>query len=186
MNTSVAQSKIVNGYNTEKMAETVTAVKGNPELAKFKFRAQNQWRDGSRNTVAIGGYYGTCQELEPNRKFEHQADEPTVLLGQDSAANPAEYLLTALSSCMTTSLSLHAAAEGIEVETMESEYEGDIDLRGFLNLDPNVRQGYQEIRVKFKVKSDADKKKLEELAQRSPMFDTIRNPTTVKVEFVTE
>ena len=87
---------------------------------------------------------------------------------------------------MTTSLVYHAAAQGINVEKVESDYEGDINLKGFLNLDPTVRKGYEEIRVKFKVKSDADKEKLNELVQNSPIFDVVRNPTPVKVEFITE
>ena len=87
---------------------------------------------------------------------------------------------------MTTSLVYHAAAQGINVQAIESEYEGDINLQGFLNLDPKVRKGYEEIRVKFKVKSDADKEKLNELVQNSPIFDAVRNPTPVKVEFVTQ
>ncbi len=186
MTTQVTQEKLINGFDTEKMLESVEALKQNPELAQFQFRACNHWKDGSQNQIKIGGYYGTGQELGEDRCFEYQADEPTVLLGQDQSANPAEYLLTALSSCMTTSLSLHAAAEGIKVEAIESDYEGDMDIQGFLNLDPNVRRGYKEIRVRFKVNSDANATVLKELAERSPILDTIRNPTPVRVEFVTE
>jgi len=112
--------------------------------------------------------------------------EIPVLLGTDKGANPAKNILTPLSSRMTTSLVYHAAAQGINVEKVESDYEGDINLKGFLNLDPQVRKGYEEIRVQFKVKSDADKEKLNELVQNSPIYDVVTNPTPVKVEFITE
>lgn len=180
------EQKVINGVNVSQMEETVQAVSQQPELAHFQFRANNQWQDGGHNRTNVKNYFGTCQEIERERPFELDADEPPALLGKDKGANPAEFLLTALSSCLTTSLVYHAAAQGIKLEAIESDYEGDIDLRGFLNLDPNVRKGYQEIRIKFKVKSDEDKEKLNELAQRSPILDTIRNPTSVKVEFVTQ
>jgi uncharacterized OsmC-like protein len=177
---------IINGVNVSQMEETVKAVSTQPELAQFQFRANNQWLDGGHNRTKVKNYFGTCQEIEREKSFEIDADEPPALLGNDKGANPAEILLTALSSCMTTSLVYHAAAQGIEVESVESDYEGDINLKGFLNLDPDVRKGYEEIRVKFKVKSDADKEKLNELAQNSPIFDVVRNPTPIKVEFVTQ
>ncbi|MZH02352.1 MAG: OsmC family protein [Nitrospinae bacterium] len=180
------EQKIINGVNVSQLEETVDVVTQKPELAQFKFRANNQWQDGGHNKVKVDGYYGTCQEIPRDKAFEFDADEPPALLGNDKGANPAEYLLTALSSCMTTSLVYHAAAQGINVEAVESDYEGDINLHGFLNLDPEIRKGYEEIRVKFKVKSDADKEKLNELVQNSPIMDVVRNPTPVKVEFVTQ
>ena len=176
----------INGVNVVKMGETVQAVSDQPELAQFKFRANNRWQNGGHNQIRLDSYYGTCEEIKREKPFELDADEPPVLLGTDKGANPAEYLLTALSSCMTTSMVYHAAAQGLKVESVESDYEGDIDLRGFLDLDAGVRKGYQEIRVRFKVKSDADKEKLNEMVRHSPIFDAIRNPTPVKVEFVTE
>ena len=187
MSTQVTrEEKIINGVNVSNMGDTVQAVTEKPELAQFKFRANNQWQYGGHNRINLESYYGTCQEIKRDQAFQLDADEPPVLLGTDKGANPAEYLLTALSSCMTTSLIYHAAAQGIEVEAIESDYEGDINLRGFLDVDPNARKGFEEIRVKFKVKSDADKEKLEELVQKSPIFDTVRNPTPIKVEFVTQ
>lgn len=87
---------------------------------------------------------------------------------------------------MTTTLAYHAAAQGIKIEGIESDYEGDIDLKGFLGLDPNVRKGFKEIRAQFKVKSDTEKAKLEEIFKNSPVFDIVTNPTPVKLSIVTE
>ena len=185
-NQTTTEQTIINGVNVSELGETVQAVKATPELANFKFRANNNWVNGGHNQIKLESYYGTCKETQRDKAIILDADEPPVLLGTDKGANPAEYLLTALSSCMTTSLVYHAAAQGINVEKVESDYEGDINLKGFLNLDPKVRKGYEEIRVKFKVNSDADKEKLNELVQNSPIFDVVRNPTPVKVEFITE
>ena len=187
MTTQQAEAhKIVNGVDVTALEETIGAIQNQPELAKFKFRANNQWIGGSQNQTRIEGFYGTCEEISHTQPFEHKADEPPVLLGKGEAANPVEYLLTALSSCMTTSLAYHAAANGIEVEGIESNYEGDLDGQGFLDIDPKVRNGFSEIRARFKVKSDADKEKLAELVRKSPVFDIVTNPTPVKVDIVTE
>ena len=187
MTTQQAEAhKIVNGVDVTALVETIRAVQNQPELADFKFRVNNQWQGGSQNRASTKGFYGTCQEIYHAQPFEFKADEPPVLLGKGEGANPVEFLLSALSSCMTTTLAYHAAANGIEVEGIESSYEGDIDLHGFLDLDPNVRKGYKEIRAQFKVKSDADKEKLMELVKKSPVFDIVTNPTPVKVDIVTE
>jgi uncharacterized OsmC-like protein len=187
MTTQQAETnKIVNGVDVTRLTETIEAIQNQPELASFKFRADNEWRDGSQNRTTIKGFYGTCEEINHPQPFELNADEPPVLLGKGEQANPVEYLLTALSSCMTTSLAYHAAAQGIEVEGIESSYEGDLNAQGFLNLDPKVRNGFREIRAQFKVKSDADKVKLTELILKSPVFDIVTNPTPVKLSVVTE
>ena len=114
------------------------------------------------------------------------ADEPSVLLGTDRGANPVEYVLTALAGCLTTSLVYHAATRGISIEEVESHLEGDLDLRGFLGLSEEVRTGYENIRVSFKIKADATDEQLKELVQvaqkRSPVFDTVSRPVPVSVE----
>lgn len=187
MTTQQAEAnKIVNGVDVTKLVETIQAIQNQPELADFKFRVNNEWRDGSQNRATVQGFYGTCQEISQTRPFVFDADEPPVLLGKGEGANPVEYLLTALSCCMTTSLAYHAAAQGIEIEGIESSYEGDLDLKGFLGIDPNVRKGYKEIRAQFKVKSEADREKLAELIKMSPVFNVVTHPTPVKVTVVTE
>jgi uncharacterized OsmC-like protein len=114
-----------------------------------------------------------------------EADEPPVLLGKDTAANPVEHLLHALASCLTTSMVYHAAARGIQIEAVESSLEGDIDLHGFLELDKNVRNGYQGIRVNFKIKADVPDEQLQEISQlgagHSPVFDSLINGVPVSV-----
>jgi uncharacterized OsmC-like protein len=111
------------------------------------------------------------------------ADEPAILAGNDEGANPVEHLLHALASCLTTSMVAHAAVRGIEIEELESELEGDLDLRGFLGLAMDVPKGYTEIRAKFRVKAKPeDVARIKDLACFSPVFNTITNGARVAVE----
>src|SRR5690606_30609679 len=141
-------------------------------LGRCTFRATNQWIDGTKNRGCVKTFYAANQEMEHQTAFELHADEPPLLAGEDSAPNPVEHLLIALAGCLTTSMVAHAAARGIEIEALESEVEGDIDLNGFLGLS-DVPKGYQEIRVRFTVRSDADIDELRQLAEHSPVFHTI-------------
>jgi uncharacterized OsmC-like protein len=184
MTTKIAtnQDTILNGVNVTKLDRTVEAVKQQPQLAQFQFRARNQWDNGAHNVATVNSFYGTCQEMEHKQPFELHADEPAVLLGEDRGVNPVEFVLAGLSGCMTTTLAYHAAGRGLKIEDISSQFEGDIDLQGLLGTDPNVRPGYREIRVKFKVRGDIDEQTIQELLRKSPVFDTLSNPVKVKVE----
>jgi len=175
----------INGVNVEHLFQTIDAIKATPRIAKFKFSAKNQWQVGGHNRTTINEYEGACQRHTRMQPFVLDNDEPPVLLGKDIGANPVEQVLHALAGCLTSSLVYHAAARGIKLDEVESTYEGDIDLRGFLGLDPKVRNGYEQIRVTFKVKGDAPQEKLQELVElaqkRSPVFDIITHGVPVKV-----
>ncbi len=185
--TITTNEQIMNGVNVSRLFETIEAIKVRPEVASFRFRAANQWIDGSHNRSTVKDFYGACQEdTSRARPFVFDNDEPAVLLGADRGANPVEYVLHALAGCMTTSLVLHASARGIQIEEIESTFEGDIDLQGLLGLSDKVRNGYREIRVTFKIKADAPRETLEELVQlardRSPVYDTIAHPVSIQVQ----
>ncbi len=164
----------VNGINLNVLKETESAIQNDPELGSCKFRARNKWIDGGHNRTTITGFYGAKQEIAHEQEFELRADEPPVLAGEDQAANPVEHLLHALAGCMATSMVAHAAVRGIHIEELEPELEGDIDLRGFLGLDPDVPKGYTNIHVKFKVKTNSDNlKRLRSLAEFAPVYNTL-------------
>lgn len=175
----------MNGVNVDNLFKTVVAVKGNPVIAKFNFRAKNRWINGGSNKTMVDEFYGACQTHHRSRPFEYVKDEPPVLLGNDQGANPVEYALAALAGCLTTSLVYHAAAQGIQIEEVESILKGDLDLQGFLGLSETVRNGYENIDVTFRIKADAPEEKLKQLVElaqkRSPVFDMISNPTPVHV-----
>lgn len=180
----------MNGVNLDQLFDTIKVIKETPSLAKFTFRAANQWINGGHNRTTIKDFYGAGQEdTSRQTPFVMDNDEPAVLLGQDRGANPVEYVFHALAGCLTTSLVYHAAAQGIRIEEVESRFEGDLDLHGFLGLSDQVRNGYDNIRVTFKIKADAPEEKLEELIklaqQRSPVFDIVSNPTPVSVRLQT-
>ena len=176
----------INGVAVNKLFETIDAIKKNPVIATFKFRASNKWLDGGHNRTTIKNYYGTQQDHERREPFVLDADEPPVLLGNDQGPNPVEYALTALAACVTSSIVYHAAAKGIRLNSVESRLEGDIDLQGFLGLSKEVPRGYKEIRMYFKIDADAPDEKLEEIVQLgptySPVFDTITRAVPVKVK----
>jgi uncharacterized OsmC-like protein len=172
----------VNGVDIDTLMGTVGAIRNDPGLGECRFRASNTWLSGNHNRSTVTGFYGARQEIAHKRTFAMDADEPAILAGNDEGANPVEHLLHALASCLTTSMVAHAAVRGIEIEELESELEGDIDLRGFLGLAPEVPKGYTEIRARFRVKADpADLGRIEQLARFSPVFNTITRGARVEV-----
>jgi uncharacterized OsmC-like protein len=180
---TVTSEKRVNGIDLSVLEETVGAIRNDPELGQCRFRARNKWIDANHNRTTITSFYGAKQEIPHKQEFELHADEPPILAGEDQGANPVEHLLNALASCVTTSMVAHAAVRGIHIEELESELEGDIDLRGFLGLAPDVPKGYTSIRVKFHVKTDSGNiEKLKRLAEFSPVYNTLINGTDVDIQ----
>ena len=175
----------VNGVDLTRLTETIEAVKAAPELASFKFRIQNRWIDCGQNRSEVQQFSAGGKETQHKTDLTLEADEPDVLLGSDRGANPVEHLLHALASCITTSMVYHAAARGIAVEEVESSLEGDLDLRGFLGIAPKVRKGYQQIRLKLRIKADVTDQELRDLASLgpkfSPVFDSIINGVPISV-----
>jgi len=180
------EQKNVNGVNVGELFNTINAIKSDKSIAEFKFSAKNEWKNGGHNRTTVDEFFGACKTHNRNKPFVIDEDEPPVLLGEDHGANPVEFALTALAGCLTTSLVYHAAAKGIKIDSVASRLEGDLDLRGFLGLDDSVRNGFENISVKFKIKADASEEVLEELCQmaqkRSPVFDIISNSVPVSVE----
>ena len=177
--------KAVNGVNVDGLFSTIDLIKEKPDIAKFKFRARSKWINGTHNRATVKDFYGALQEDDSREPAVFEIDEPPVLLGNNLGSNPVEYLLVALSGCLTTSLIAHASARGIEINGVESRYEGDIDLRGFLGISEEVPVGYQDIRVYFKIDADISEDKKEALvrmAQKySPVFNTITKSAPVSV-----
>ena len=179
------KSTAVNGVDVDQLFSTIDLIKEKPEIAQFKFRATNKWIDGTHNRATIKDFYGAGQEDSTRNPMAFEIDEPPVLCGNNLGANPVEYLLVALSGCLTTSMIAHASAKGIEIRGVESRYEGNIDLRGFLGISEDVPVGYQDIRVYFKIDADVSDDQKEELVQMaqkySPVFNTITKSAPVSV-----
>ena len=180
-------TKTLNGLDLERMVQTIEAIKGEPKIAAFQFRARNQWINGGLNESTIQDFYGAMQE-DPSREepFVYQNAEPPVLLGNDEAPNPVEYLLHALAGCVTTTTVVHAAARGIKIEELSTELEGDIDLQAFLAIDETVPVGFKEIRMKMNIKADCSEEELDNLVKfaeaHSPVCNTVCRPVPVRIE----
>ena len=174
-----------NGVDTATLFATLDAVKASPEIAKFQFRATNRWISGTHNRSTIRGFYGAGQELSHREEFTFDADHPEVLVGADNAPTPVEFLLHALAACLTSGLANIAAVRKVNLTSVESTVEGDIDLLGILGLSDNVRNGYQQIRVTFRLEGD-DPEKLRQVAeqarQRSAVYDVLTNGVPVSIE----
>ncbi len=187
--TTTADNTTRNGVDTVALFATIGAVKAQPELAKFQFRAANRWVDGTHNNGIIKGYYGAGQEHARARTFTFPADHPPVLTGGDHGPTPVEYLLHALAACLMAGLANIAAARGVTLTDVQATVEGDIDLRGILGLDGDVRNGFEQIRVHFTVAGDAPAEKLRELVEqsrrRSAVFDIVTNPVPVSIDVTT-
>jgi uncharacterized OsmC-like protein len=179
----------INGLDTEKMVATVAALRANPALAQFEFRARNRWISGGENRSTIRDFYGAgAEDTSRSEPFVFTNGEPPVLLGHNEGANPVEFLLHALAGCVTTTTVLHAAARGIEIESLTTRLVGDIDLQGLLALD-EVFAGYRQIRVEMDIKarnaSDDELDALLRFAQdHSPVCNTVCRPVPVIVERV--
>jgi uncharacterized OsmC-like protein len=179
-----------NGVDTATLFATLDAVKAAPEAAKFQFRAGNEWISGTHSRGTIHGFYGVGEERTHERTFRFDADHPAVLVGRDNGPTPVEYLLHALAACLTAGLANIAAARGIRLTEVRSTVSGDIDLNGILGLDPDVRNGYQNITVRFTVKGDAPAEKLRQLVEqsraRSAVYDVITGQVPVTIEVSTD
>ena len=176
----------VNGVDVDRLSGTIDAVNADPALARFQFRARNQWIDGGYSRTTIKDFYGAGQEdATRSEPFTVDTDEPPVLLGENRAPNTVEYVLHALAACLSGTIVYHAAARGIALEGLQTTIEGDLDQRGFLGLDANVRPGYEQIRVTITASGDFDDQQLAELAgliRYSPVRDIVSNPVPVAVD----
>jgi uncharacterized OsmC-like protein len=187
---ATATETIRNGVDTEVLYGTLDAIKSDPSIAKFQFRARNQWIDGAHNRTIIRDFYAANQEdTSRTQSFIVDAGEPAILLGTDTGPNPAEYLLHALAACLTTSLVYVAAARGVKLTEVESTLEGDMDVQGALGLSDDHRNGFEQIRVMFRVKGEAPAEKLREVVERarlrSAVFDMVSNGVPVSVDVET-
>jgi uncharacterized OsmC-like protein len=182
---TVTDNQFRNGVDTATLFATIDAVRGTPDIAKFQFRATNRWISGTHNESTLHGFYGAMQEMTHQQPFRYAADHPAVLVGADHAPTPVEFLLHAIAACLTAGIANIAAARGVHLESVESTVEGDIDLRGILGLSDEVRNGYSQIKVSFKLRGDDPEqltKVVEQSRRRSAVFDVLTNGVPVAIE----
>jgi len=182
-NIAQAKEQTVNGVTVSTVMGIVGAIEEDSDNAHFQFRLKNHWVDGGLNRSQIKEYYALGEEDKTRSEhFIVDADEPCVNSGSDSSPNPMEYVLHSLASCLTSTLVYHAAVQGIEIESVESSLEGDLDVRGMLGMSEESRKAFNAVRVQMQVKSPADAETLTELALFSPVYDIISNSLPVEFE----
>lgn len=188
MNTSSNDTR--NGFNVEQMNQTVEALRQDPSLAQFEFRARNRWISGGENRSTIQSFYGAGREDDSRREpFVFTNGEPPVLLGNNEGGNPVEFLLHALAGCVTTTTVLHAVARGIRIKSLSTELTGTMDLQGLLALDEAAPIGYKHIQIDMRIEADCSEQELDELLAftkaHSPVCNTVCQPVPVTLNRVT-
>ncbi|MGG5819961.1 OsmC family protein [Falsiroseomonas sp. HW251] len=173
------------GVDTPTLFATLDVVRGQPELAKFQFRADSRWLSGTHMQSTMAGFYGVGGEQQHKRPTVAHGDHPAMLCGTDEGPTPVEWVLHALAACLTAGIANIAAARGVTLTKADAKVVGDIDLQGVLGLNEKVRNGFQAIRVSFEVAGDAPAAKLEEIVRqsvaRSAVFDMLTNGVAVAV-----
>jgi len=176
----------LNGVNTPALFATIDVVKETPKLGAFQFRASGEWQGGTHSCTTMSEFSGAGAEHMHKEAYSADADHPAVLCGADNAPSPVEFVLHALSSCITAGIANIAAARGIPLYSVKSSLEGDIDLRGILGLSKEVRNGFSGVRARFAVKGHAPEEKLREIVQqacaRSAVLDMLTNGIAVSIE----
>jgi len=179
----------MNGVDTPTLFATINAVKGQPELAQFTWRASNRWLAGTHSQSQSETFSGAGGDHSHATTFKFDGDHPAVLVGGDKGPTPVEFLLYGLAACLTAGIANVAAARGVKLTSVESKIEGAMDLRGILGLSDEVRNGYEKIRVSFKIAGDAPAEKLRAIVDqsraRSAVFDVLTNGTAVEIDVET-
>ncbi len=178
----------INGVDVPTLFATLDAVKAQPEIATFQFRASNAWVSGTHSRSTFSDFFGATQEMTHQSPTDVDSDHPAVLVGSDHGPTPVEYLLHAIAACLTAGIANVASARGVTLYSVTSHVEGDLNLLGILGLSPDgsVRNGYERIKVSFDVQGDADEDTLraivEQSRRRSAVYDVLTHGTTVDVD----
>ena len=164
-----------NGVNVQALLDAREALKGAPEAAKFTWRASCKWQNGTHSQTKVQGFFGLGEEQTHKTETSFDADHPEIFASEDNGITPIEYVLVGLASCLTAGVAAVAQNRGIQLRSVESKLEGTMDIRGILGIDSDVRNGYDDIKVTFKIDADASKKDIEALVaqsqKRSAVYD---------------
>ena len=179
-------SPVNNGVNVDALVAARQALTDAPQAAQFKWRASCEWKNGTHSHSTVEGFYGLGQEQARKKSFTFDADHPEVFASEDLGATPVEYVLVGLASCLTAGIAAVAQYRGIQLKKVAATIEGDMDLQGILGIDGDVRNGFDGIKVTYKIDADASPADIKAIVaqsqKRSAVYDIITNPTNVTVE----
>ena len=184
----MATATVNNGVNVQALLDAREALKGAPGATQFTWRASCKWQNGTHSKTDVQGFFGLGQEQQHKTETSFDADHPEIFASEDKGITPIEYVLVGLASCLTAGVAAVAQNRGVQLRSVESKLEGKMDIRGILGMDADVRNGYDDIKVTFKIDADAPKKDIEAIVaqsqKRSAVYDVIANPVNVTVEVV--
>lgn len=174
MNPPTQISPGINAVDIDSVAGLANKINESPEVASTVWKAVVSWDEGFRSKASI-------------RSFDPiTSDEPVSLGGSDTAPNPVEQLLGALGNCLAVGYAANATAAGIEISNLTIELEGDLDLHTFLGLNPDGHAGYEAIRVKVDLDTEASPDELTELHKKvigtSPVGHTLSRAVPIQVD----
>jgi uncharacterized OsmC-like protein len=182
----MTEAAVNNGVNVAALLEAREVLRGAPEAAQFKWRASCKWQNGTHSKTTIRNFFGLGQEQSHKSEFHFEADHPEIFASEDLGATPVELVLAGLASCLTAGVAAVAQNRGIQLRSVQAELEGSMDIQGILGIDGDVRNGYDDIKVTFKIDADASQADIEALVaqsqKRSAVYDIITNPTDVAVD----
>ena len=173
-----------NGVNTQILNTVYNALRNQPEMAKATFSVKSEWNGGFSVTSSSKGFRVGGQNIERNSEYKMQYDFPNQLSGEGRGLTVCEYCMGSLAACLTQTIVAHATSRDIQIDSINIDVEGDVDLRGFTGISNDIRPGAQQFRVNMNIKSsNASKEQINELHEIgkrfSPAFDTLTNGTSV-------
>ena len=179
-------AKVNNGVNVEALLGARQALTDTPEAAKFQWRATCKWVNGTHSHSKVQSFFGLGTEQKHRSEFQFDADHPEIFASEDKGATPVELVLVGLASCLTAGVAAVAQHRGIQLRSVSATIEGGMDIQGILGIDSEVRNGFDGIKVTYKIDADASKDEIKALVaqsqKRSAVYDIITNPTNVTVE----
>ncbi len=175
-----------NGVNVQALLDARAALSAAPEAAQFTWRASCAWRKGAHSQSTVAGFAGLGAEQRHRTTYEFDVDHPECFAAQDNGPTPVEFVLVGLAGCLTAGVAAVAELRGIQLRSVSAVIEGRMNVLGILGADPGIRNGFEEVTVRFAIDADASRDDLEALIaqsqKRSAVFDVVANPTKVLVE----
>jgi len=183
---TITDSPVVNGVNVEALLGAREALSAAPEAAEFTWRASCTWRNGTHSRSTVTGFTGLGAEQQHRVTYEFDVDHPECFASEDNGATPVEFVLVGLVGCLTAGVAAVAQFRGIQLRSVTATIEGQMNVLGILGADPDIRNGFENVTVRFTIDSDASRDDLEALVaqaqKRSAVFDIVTSPTKVLVE----
>jgi uncharacterized OsmC-like protein len=177
---------VKNGVNVDALLGAREALSKTPAGAQFKWRATTKWVAGTHSASEVNGFFGLGEEQKHKSTFKFETDHPEVFASEDKGATPVELVLAGLGGCLTAGIAAVAQNRKIQLKSVSATIEGGMNILGILGGDPDVRNGFDGIKVSYQIDADASKDDIEALVaqsqKRSAVFDIIANPTNVTVD----